>query len=126
MHEAPFDSQLFLGEVVRVFGDTGEGWSWVQNETDGYVGFVRADTLGALAPEPTHRVTALRTFVYPGPDMKLPPAMSLTLGSRIALGETVETRGTPLPAGRRRRQGRRRLPCRAARCAAGAGLRRRR
>ena len=94
VREAPFDSQLFLGEVVRVFGDTGEGWSWVQNETDGYVGFVRADTLGSLAPEPTHRVTALRTFVYPGPDMKLPPATSLTLGSRIALGEEIDSRGT--------------------------------
>ncbi len=94
VHEAPFDSQLFLGEDVRVFGDTGEGWSWVQNETDGYVGFVRADTLGPLSPEPTHRVTALRTFVYASPDIKLPPAMSLTLGSRIALGEEIETRGT--------------------------------
>lgn len=94
LHEAPFDSQLFLGEVVRVFGDTGEGWSWVQNQTDQYVGFVRTDTLGPLAPEPTHRVTALRTFVYPGPDMKLPPATSLTLGSRIALGDEIETRGT--------------------------------
>ncbi len=94
VQDAPFDTQLFLGEVVRVFGDAGEGWSWVQNETDGYVGFVRSETLGPLAPEPTHRVATLRTFVYPGPDMKLPPAMSLTLGSRIALGEPVETRGT--------------------------------
>ena len=47
VHEAPFDSQLFLGEVVRVFGDTGEGWSWVQIETDGYVGFVPRPTRSA-------------------------------------------------------------------------------
>ena len=79
---------------MRVFGDTAEGWSWVQNQTDGYVGFVRSDTVGPLLPEPTHRVTALRTFVYPGPDMKLPPAASLTLGSRVALGAEIETRGT--------------------------------
>jgi hypothetical protein len=92
--EAPYDSELILGEAVRVFGDVEGGWSWVQNETDRYVGFVRTDALGPLAPEPTHRVTALRTFVYPGPDMKLPPQIALSLGSRIALADTVETRGT--------------------------------
>lgn len=94
VQEAPFDSELFLGEAVRVFDDTEGGWSWVQNQTDRYVGFVRTDTLGPLLPAPTHRVTALRTFVYPGPDMKLPPVAALSLGSRIALGEAVETRGT--------------------------------
>ncbi len=92
--EAPYGSEVFFGETVRVFDDGGAGWSWVQNETDRYVGYVRPDALGPMAPEPTHRVTALRTFVYPGPDMKLPPIRSLTLGSRIGLGEAVETRGT--------------------------------
>jgi hypothetical protein len=92
--DAPYGSELIFGEAVRGFGDTEEGWSFVQNQTDRYVGFVRSDALGAMAPEPTHRVTALRTFVYPGPDMKLPPTASLTLGSRIALGEEVETRGS--------------------------------
>lgn len=91
---APFDTQLLIGETVRLFGDTEGGWSWVQNETDGYVGFVRSDGLGPLDPEPTHRVTALRTFVYPGPDMKLPPSTALSLGSQVSLGDTVETRGT--------------------------------
>lgn len=93
-HDAPYGSELILGEAVQVFGDAEGGWSWVQNETDRYVGFVPAEALGPLEPTPTHRVTALRTFLYPGPDMKLPPAASLSLGSRLALGETVETRGT--------------------------------
>ena len=92
--DAPLDSELIRGEVVRVFADTGEGWSWVQNETDAYVGYVATDALGTLAPEPSHRVAALRTFVYPGPDMKLPAAAALSLGSRLALGDAVETRGT--------------------------------
>jgi cell wall-associated NlpC family hydrolase len=40
-------------------------------------------------------VIALRTFVYPDPDVKFPAAGWLTLGSRIALDErAVETRGT--------------------------------
>jgi cell wall-associated NlpC family hydrolase len=92
--DASYGSELIFGEVVRVFGEAEDGCSFVQNETDQYVGFVRTDALGPLLPEPTHRVTALRTFIYPGPDMKLPPAASLTLGSRIALGEEIETRGT--------------------------------
>jgi len=93
-NDAPYDSQLLLGEAVRVFGDAGDGWSWVQNETDDYVGFVRANALGPRTPEPTHRVTALRTFVYPSPDMKLPPTTSLSLGSLVAFDREAETRGT--------------------------------
>ena len=92
---APYDTELLLGESVRVF-DSGEGgWSWCQNETDRYVGFVPTEALGGAAPAPTHRVTAIRTFVYPAPDMKLPPEAALSLGSQLALGEAVETRGTP-------------------------------
>jgi len=93
-NEIPFDSELLCGEVFRVFADTEGGWSWGQCETDAYVGFVRTGAVGSLAPEPTHRVSALRTFVYPGPDMKLPAAAALSIGSRIALAEEVETRGT--------------------------------
>ncbi|HET7717156.1 MAG TPA: NlpC/P60 family protein [Bauldia sp.] len=92
--DAPWDSELLHGEAVRVFDDTVDGWSWVQNEADGYVGFVRSDSLAGPGPEPTHRIVALRTFVYPGPDMKLPAVMALTFGTRLVLGEETETRGT--------------------------------
>lgn len=93
--DAPIDSEALRGETVRVFETTTEGWCWVQLETDGYVGFVAADTVGPLDPEPTHRVTALRTFVYPAADMKLSPVATLSIGSRLALGKAAETRGTP-------------------------------
>jgi cell wall-associated NlpC family hydrolase len=93
--DAPIDSEALRGETVRVFETTADGWCWVQLETDGYVGFVAADTVGPLDPEPTHRVTALRTFVYPAADMKLPPVATLSIGSRLALGKAAETRGTP-------------------------------
>lgn len=92
--DAPLDSELIRGEPVRVFAVGDEGRSWVQNETDGYVGYVATEALGPTDPAPTHRVTALRTFVYPGPDMKLPAVSALSIGSRVALGEAVETRGT--------------------------------
>ncbi len=35
--DAPQDTQLLSGEAVTVF-DEAEGWAWVQNRTDGYVG----------------------------------------------------------------------------------------
>ena len=92
--DAPLDSEVLRGEIFRVLDESTEGWSWGQLETDSYVGYVPTGALGTLPPEPTHRVTALRTFVYPGPDLKFPALGALSFGSRVALaGETV-TRGT--------------------------------
>lgn len=92
--DAGLDSEVLRGEIFRVFEETGEGWSWGQLESDGYVGYVPTDALGSLAPEPSHRVVALRTFVYPGPDLKLPALASLSLGSRVRVSGETETRGT--------------------------------
>ncbi len=92
--DAPLDSEVLLGEVVRVFGDTPDGWSWCQCEADAYVGFIPTEALGALDAVPTHRVVALRTFVYPAPDLKLPQRGMLFAGSTLALGAEVVTRGT--------------------------------
>lgn len=93
--DASLDSEILRGEVFVVFEDADEGWSWGQLETDGYVGFVPTDALGSVAPQPTHRVAALRTFVYPGPDMKLPAQAALSFGSRVVLDEEATTRNTP-------------------------------
>ncbi len=41
------------------------------------------DALRPDAVAPTHRVGALRTFVYPGPSIKLPPLAALSLGSGV-------------------------------------------
>ncbi len=92
--DAGLESEALFGETVVVFEDGAEGWSWGQLETDSYVGYVPTDALVAEAAEPTHRVTALRTFLYPGPDLKLPARACLSLGSRLALAGTAETRGT--------------------------------
>ena len=92
--DAAIDSEAMMGEAVLVFEETIEGWAWIQLETDGYVGFIAAEALVRAEPEPTHRVTALRTFLYPGPDMKLPPIGALSLGARIAGAREMETRGT--------------------------------
>lgn len=93
--DAPLDSEVLRGEVFTAFEDTAEGWSWGQLETDGYVGYVPTDALSAnVRPEPTHRISALRTFVFPGPDMKLPATSLLSLGCTVSLDDTVTTRGS--------------------------------
>ena len=85
-------TEALHGEEVQVF-DIAEDWAWVQLIGDSYVGYVALDALGARMSEPTHRVTALRTFVYPEADLKLPPRSWLPFGARVALGAEVVTRG---------------------------------
>jgi cell wall-associated NlpC family hydrolase len=34
---------------------------------------------------PTHKITAIRTFAFPGPSIKLPPTESLPLGARVEI-----------------------------------------
>jgi len=41
--------------------------------------------LARPAAAPTHKVTALRTFAFPGPSIKLPPAEALVMGSRVSI-----------------------------------------
>lgn len=91
--DAPIDSEALKGEGVRVFEETIEGWAWIQLETDGYVGYVSSDALSPRDPAPTHRVTALRTFLYPAADMKLPNIGALSIGAQVAAVGEAETRG---------------------------------
>lgn len=80
--DAPLDTEALCGEAVDVY-ERFEGWAWVQLKSDGYVGYLPDDALRADVPAPTHRVSALRTFVYPGPSMKLPPLDFLSLGAAV-------------------------------------------
>ncbi|MBJ6126316.1 C40 family peptidase [Microvirga splendida] len=85
--EARMDTQAIFGESVTVY-DEHEGYAWVQLHDDGYVGYVPSAALGQVGPEPTHKVSAIRTFIYPGPNLKLPYQDYLTLNSRVTVTET--------------------------------------
>jgi cell wall-associated NlpC family hydrolase len=85
--EAPVDTQAIFGESVTVY-DEHEGWAWVQLHDDGYVGYLPSEALGETGPEPTHKVRAIRTFVYPGPNLKLPYQSYLTLNSKVSVTGT--------------------------------------
>lgn len=85
------DTQGLFGEVVTIFEETADGWAWGQLETDGYVGWISANGL-ADPVEPTHRVIALNTFRYSGPDLKLPRVRGLSIGSKITVVGEKTTR----------------------------------
>lgn len=80
--DAPLDTEALMGEAVAVF-DERDGYAWVQLQADGYVGYLPSSVIGEAGPAPTHRVRALRTFIYPAPDLKLPPAAFLSLGAQV-------------------------------------------
>jgi cell wall-associated NlpC family hydrolase len=82
--DARLDTQALMGEHVRVF-DVREGWAWLQLESDGYVGYAAQDDLTAIGPAATHRVAVPSTFMFPGPDIKSQPAVTLTMNARIAV-----------------------------------------
>ena len=86
------DTELLLGEQVTVF-DRADGWCWVKAASDGYVGYVTADTLSQIDPVPTHIVTAARTFLYPEPELRKPHLTTLSMGSRVHVASEAETRG---------------------------------
>ncbi|MBQ0823265.1 NlpC/P60 family protein [Microvirga terrae] len=85
--EAPVDTQAIFGESATVY-DEHEGWAWVQLRDDGYVGYLSSEALSEPGPEPTHRVRAIRTFIYPGPNLKLPFQDYLTLNSQVIVTDT--------------------------------------
>ena len=81
--EASLETEALFGEAVTVY-DAREGWAWAQLERDQYVGYLPGATLGEPSA-PTHRVAALRTHAFPGPAIKLPPRMALSLGAQLRI-----------------------------------------
>jgi cell wall-associated NlpC family hydrolase len=88
--DAALDTEALKGERVTVYETTAEGWVRGRLEADGYVGWLPANALRTPGPAPTHKVSALRTFVFPGASIKLPPVEALSLGSRLAIARIDE------------------------------------
>jgi len=84
-HDAPLLTEALRGERVTIYDMSKDGWAWGQLAADRYVGYMPGATLGATGPAATHKVASLRTFVYPGPSLKRPPAAMLSFGSQVAV-----------------------------------------
>lgn len=91
--DAGLNTQLLRGDDVTLFEEA-EGWAWVQATRDGYVGYVSGGAIGPRSDAPTHVVSVPRSFLYPGPDLKLPRLGDLSMGSSVAVKDLAETRGT--------------------------------
>jgi cell wall-associated NlpC family hydrolase len=83
--DAPLLTEALKGERVAIYDTNAEGWAWGQLAADGYVGWLPANALAPAGAPPTHKVAALRTFVFPAPSIKLPPLEALPLGARLAI-----------------------------------------
>jgi cell wall-associated NlpC family hydrolase len=81
--DATLLTQALKGERVTIYDRNGEGFAWGQLSGDGYVGWLPDRALAKPAGKPTHKVTAIRTFAFPGPSIKLPPAETLAMGAMV-------------------------------------------
>ncbi|MEA2906171.1 MAG: hypothetical protein QOI12_3558 [Alphaproteobacteria bacterium] len=87
--DAALDTEALMGERVTVYEITDDGWAWGQLENDDYVGWLPARVLASPSVTRTHKVSALRTLVFPGPSIKLPPLATLPFGARLEV-ERIE------------------------------------
>jgi len=87
-HDAELQTEALKGERVTIYEVSADGWAWGQLAGDGYVGFMPASALRAPGPPATHKVTAPRTFVFPGPSIKLPPVETLSFGCQLVVART--------------------------------------
>ena len=83
--DAPLSTEALKGERVTIYDSNDEGWAWGQLAADGYVGWLPANALAPAGLPPTHKVTALRTFAFPGRSIKDPPVEALQLGARVGV-----------------------------------------
>jgi cell wall-associated NlpC family hydrolase len=83
--DASLSTQALKGERVTIYDRNGEGWAWGQLNRDGYVGWLPDSSLAKPQAAPTHKITAIRTFAFPGPSIKLPPLDTLVMDSLLTV-----------------------------------------
>jgi cell wall-associated NlpC family hydrolase len=96
--DALLDTETLKGERVTIYDANAEGWAWGQLAGDEYVGWLPTAALAVPGPAPTHRVAALRTLVFPGPSIRLPPIEALPFGAALNIGR-IDNRLATMPSG---------------------------
>jgi cell wall-associated NlpC family hydrolase len=91
-------TEALKGERVTVYDANAEGWAWGQLAADNYIGWLPSAALAPPGPPPTHKVAALRTLVFPGPSIKLPPVEALPFGAALNIAR-IEDRLAITPSG---------------------------
>lgn len=84
------DSQLLHGEEFRV-EEIKNGWARGVSLLDGYEGWVKLEVLREAARPATHAVDTRMTQIYPAPNFKTYPGLTLSFMSRVIVsGEAVD------------------------------------
>ncbi|WP_421785516.1 C40 family peptidase [Hyphobacterium sp.] len=83
--DGPMDTQALFGEVFAVLEER-DGWAWGYSRHDGYVGWIDMSALSQPVTPATHRVSALRTYLFSEPDLKSAPHSLLSMNAKIAVG----------------------------------------
>jgi len=89
--DAEVMTQALKGERVTIYDRNDEGWAWGQLISDGYVGWLADQALTRPTAPATHKVTALLTFAFPGPSIKLPPVETLAMGTLLTIARDQES-----------------------------------
>jgi cell wall-associated NlpC family hydrolase len=84
------DTELVFGQDVTQY-DEMEGWACVQALRDGYVGYVPLNALVPRGQAATHRVSALRTYVYAGPSIKVAEPFLIPEGAELTVVGTKDS-----------------------------------
>jgi len=77
--------QLLYGATVDMLEDF-EGWAFVRQQSDGYVGYVKTAALDRHLP-PTHYVESILTHCYLDANFKSPNVAQLPMQSRLRVHE---------------------------------------
>src|ERR1700736_775247 len=83
--DATLLTQALKGERATIYDRNGEGFAWGQLNSDGYVGWLPHRVLPKPRAAPTHKIVCLRSFAFPGPSIKLPPADTLVMGTLVTV-----------------------------------------
>jgi cell wall-associated NlpC family hydrolase len=75
-------NELLFGEEVSVIFSRVD-WAEVESLTDGYRGFIQVSALVEPGRSPTHKIAALRTLIYPEPNLKAPALGALSFLSCV-------------------------------------------
>jgi cell wall-associated NlpC family hydrolase len=78
-------TEMLYGEEVGISFNRAD-WADVESLADGYRGFIPMSALKEPGPPPTHQVTAIRTLLYPEPNLKKPVIGTLSFLSRVRPG----------------------------------------
>ena len=81
------ETECLFGETIEIL-DRNLNWVYCRLDTDGYHGWLQEYNLGQL-DKITHRVLALRTYIYKEASPKSNVVMHLTLGSQLCI-EQIE------------------------------------